>query len=434
MKRTVLILTILIAAIAITVGADTDWRSRVGLEKKLWNSGLVDAFGRVRISDPHAIFDSKLLHNKDTLFWDEAITNGSGNATSTHDTTLAAVDMYAEASDTIIRQSRTHWAYEAGHGQLILASGVLDTAGGGTGVVARIGSFTAVNGLFFELSTDTMRVVIRRDAVDTKFDQEDWNIDNMLGGGGKTNPSGFTLDPSMAQVYSISYGWLGVSSAWFGYIVDGRWVSVHRFDHANTQRWTYTSTPNLPVRYEIAVAAGGADAKMRHICSSVLTEGGGEEGGVVMADYTFPTPVAASVADTIYAVMAIKLRDDHLDANVSLEEVSILMESATSGAWMVLVNPKVWGTFAFTDISLAAVAVAKGATANTITSGSWDIMAAVGFVASSVQSKGDIKHGLASELRLGSTIAGVPDTLVLAVQSISNTAVVQGSMTWREAH
>ena len=40
--------------------------------------------------------------------------------------------------------------------------------------------------------------------------------------------------------------------------------------------------------------------------------------------------------------------------------------------------------------------------------------------------------GLKNALKLGSTIAGVADRIVLCVRSLSATADIQGSLTWRE--
>lgn len=50
-----------------------------------------DAFGRSRVSEPETLFDSKLLTDKLPLFWDESVTDVSGNATSTHSTANATL-------------------------------------------------------------------------------------------------------------------------------------------------------------------------------------------------------------------------------------------------------------------------------------------------------------------------------------------------------
>lgn len=40
---------------------------------QLGDSASIDAFGRLRVSNPHTIFDSKMVADKQNLFFDEAI-------------------------------------------------------------------------------------------------------------------------------------------------------------------------------------------------------------------------------------------------------------------------------------------------------------------------------------------------------------------------
>ncbi len=71
-----------------------------------FHESAVDAFGRLRVSNPVTLFDSKLLYDKAPLFWDESETDVSGNAASTHVAADSLVTMHVEAGDTIIRQTR----------------------------------------------------------------------------------------------------------------------------------------------------------------------------------------------------------------------------------------------------------------------------------------------------------------------------------------
>jgi len=193
----------------------------------LADSQATDPFGRIRVSNPHTIFDSKQLYDKNPLFWSESTTNASGNALSSHSTTDASVSMYVEAGDTIIRQTKTHWNYQPAKGQLAFITGVITA--GGTGVKARIGLFTATDGLFFEMSGTTMGVVRRKASADTRIAQADWNLDTMDGNG----ESGVTLDFSKAQIFVIDFEWLGVGRVRMGVVIDGVVYYVHEFVHAN---------------------------------------------------------------------------------------------------------------------------------------------------------------------------------------------------------
>lgn len=50
----------------------------------------IDAFDRLRTSEPFTIFDSKQLHDKQPLFWDESV---GGSATSAHSPANAATQI-----------------------------------------------------------------------------------------------------------------------------------------------------------------------------------------------------------------------------------------------------------------------------------------------------------------------------------------------------
>ena len=383
----------------------------------------LDAFARQRVSQPVTLFDSKLLYDKSPLFWDESITNGSGNATSTWGN--SSVTMHVEAGDTIIRQSKQWMNYQPGKSQLISMTGVLAN---GSGVVSRMGSFQADNGLFLQSDDGVVSFVVRNSGVDTVIPQSEWNVDKFDGSG----PSGITIDFTKAQIFSVDYEWLGVGKIRFGFFLDGLpWIG-HAITNINELVAPYIRTPNLPVRYEVSSEAGGDTAEMVHICSSVVTEGSSPPNGVVRTFTTGGTHLDADVADTIYALIGIRLKSDHLDTTIWDEAINIMNEQAQDFEWMLLLNPTVAGTFTFNDVPNSAMQVAYGVTANTITQGSWDVIFSSGFMKNSQQGGFPVSTTVDTALRIGSKIDGTPDTLVLAVRPLASSADIQGSITVRE--
>ena len=109
-----------------------------------------------------------------------------------------------------------------------------------------------------------------------------------------TGPSGETLDLSKSQILLIDMEWLGVGKVRVGFVIDGIVYYVHEFLHANRDlAGVYMSTANLPVRYEIEnIAAAASATDLVQICSSVISEGGFEEGRGV----PFSAGLAAGVA------------------------------------------------------------------------------------------------------------------------------------------
>ena len=94
----------------------------------------------------------------------------------------------------------------------------------------------------------------------------------------------------------------------------------------------------------------------------------------------------------------------------------------------VILVPTVAGTLTFANETNSAIMTATGALANTITGGT----KITGGFGASTKDGGTEKGALMNALRLGSTIGGVVDEIVLCVRPLSANANIQGSLTWRE--
>lgn len=285
----------------------------------------------------------------------------------------------------------------------------------------RIGAFDANNGVFFELSGSTLNVGIRKGASDTKVAQDSWNIDKLDG----TGVSGLTLDISKAQIFVVDYEWLGVGRVRFGFVINGNIYYCHQSLHANIATSVYMSTPNLPVRYEI-VSTGGVGS-LQQICCSVMSEGGLEPLGILRSTSTDFTHLNADNAGTFYACLGVRLRSTRLDATVIPINFSAFCVTTDAYQWILSMNPTVAGTFNYSDLTNSVCQVAKGVTANTISD--LGVILSQGFSGISDRS---VSANLTNALRIGSTIAGVSDTLVLSFQPLSASADIFASLVWRE--
>lgn len=382
------------------------------------DQSIRDAFGRVRVSNPFTLLDSKQLYDKQPLFFDEAITNTSGNASSTHSPINACTTMYVEPGDKVTRQSFMRLNYQPGKSQMALLTGVLGEPA--IGVTSRIGIFDDSNGLFFQQSNGMLAVVIRKNGVDTIVPQTHWNTNKL----DRESSTDIDIDPSKCQIFAIDMEWLGVGTARFSFIIDGAVHYVHKAHHANSVTSVYMSTPNLPVRYEIESTTG--TGSMDHICCSVASEGGLDPNGVTRS---LSSPkVDANAIGTAYAVLGLRLKDTHVGATVIPRGVSMFCSTNDSFQWQLLFNPTVAGTFTYADVSAESCCQsAAGATENTVTGGT---QIAGGYAAS----QQPLTSVVESALRLGSSIDGTLDTIVLAVSPMSVSADIYGSIDWQELH
>lgn len=400
--------------------------------------GLIDAFGRSRVSNPETIFDSKLLSsNKAPLLWDEALETGSGITSTTPTIQKPYMDIASTAltAGKFTRQSFRRLNYQPGKSQLILMTGVLRLSGGGVGVQRRIGYFDDNDGAFFEDNAGMMRLVLRCNdsgtPVDLPVDQDVWNIDKFNGKG----PSRITADWTKAQIFVIDFQWLSIGRIRFGLEIDGVLYYAHKFNKANAATVPWASTPNLPLRYQMITTSASPVSVMRVICAAVISEGGQNETGIVHRKSTEGAAVTTAVENTLYAVVGVRLKSTHIGAAIKFLGASVQVQtSAELIEWVAVFNPTVAGTFTYSDQDNSAVQTALGATANTVTGGH---EIGGGYVESGGggSAKGSDDGLVSNAIMLGAAIDGTVDEVVLCVRPIGgvSAANVEGALVWRES-
>lgn len=398
------------------------------------DSPAIDAFDRLRTSEPLTLFDSKQLYDKQPLFWDE-VTNGT--ATSVHSTTNASTTMSVSANnDFVIRQTKRRFNYQPGKSQSILCTLTLGATT--ANVTKRVGLFNSntttpfasnYDGYYLEDNGSNVGLVISKNGTPNRVEQGSWNQDNFDG----TGPSGINLDWTKSQIFFIDYEWLGVGRVRMGFVIDGILYYAHHFNHANSVTSVYCSTPNHSLRYEIR--STGGSASMQHICSSVSSEGGSEDNGIVRSINTNGTHLDANTENTLYALIGVRLKTTHLDTVVKILNIASQIHTTSDRLlWEIRFNPTVAGTFTYSDVTNSSLQRALGATTNTVTSGT---IIDSGFVESGGAfsgGAGSTSRGINNALKLGSNIDGTRDTIILCVKPIagSTDVDVEGSITIRE--
>lgn len=397
------------------------------------DSPNLDAYGRLRVAEPFTIFDSKQIHDKQPLFWDE--TTGLADITSAHSTDTASTVITYDGGvtgGTFTRQTFMRFSYQPGKSQQIMMTGILDRSGGGAGIQRPLGYFDDDNGLFFTDNEGTIQVVRRTSVTGTPVDnavaQASWNVDVMDG----TGPSGVTMDWTKTQQFVIDFEWLSAGRVRMGLRVGGEIHYVHEFLSANVLDKVYMSTPNLPLRYQMIAAGSSTASTMECICGTVISEGGVTNLGVLRYKSTAGTHVDATTENTLYAVVGVRLKSTHLDAQVKLVSMSMVEHTGDKDfEWILMFNPTVAGTFTYANETNSAVQTATGATANTVTGG----VSMGGGHGSSAQKGGESNAAtIENAIRLGAAIDGTVDEIVLCARPIGGSSAIdiEGSLTWRE--
>ena len=372
----------------------------------------VDAFGRVRVSQPYTLFDSQNRYTVDTQY-DTAVT---GTGTTTYQVNQSAVDMTVTAggAGSVIRQTYRSFPYQPGKGLLMLATFCMDGSMS-LNLTQRVGYFNEANGVFFQRIDGTNSFVLRSSVTGSvsnarTVNQSSWNGDKLDG----TGASGITLDSAKSQILWMDFEWLGVGSVRCGFIINGEYIVCHTFTNANEITTTYMTTAILPLRYEI-VSTTGVAATLKQICSSVMSEGGYD---AQSANYTASrTTQLNNFGVTFVPLMSIRLAPGRSGAVVLVKQAQALPTVIQNYEVVLLKGATLTGPSWTTSVSTN---VQFDQTATALTGG---IVVSQDYVTSTSQgrSAARIDAGYNWDLQLGSTIAGVSDIYTLAIRTLDAT-------------
>lgn len=295
-----------------------------------FGGSAADAFGRARVSEPQTLGDYKHTYKNLNDFNDVA-TSGGG-VTYTDNDASATLTTNTTATSRIIHQTKRYHHYLPGKSQMILSSFCFNS--NDVSCKKRVGYYDDKNGVFFERQTAangvvTLKFIIRSYVtgapVDLEVPQTSWNIDKCDG-----TKSDFTIDTTKTQLFFADFQWLGVGRVRCGFVHDGKIIIAHQFMHSNNIASVYWSNPNLPVRSEVLNTAINSTATMRHICSTVMSEGGYIEAGTDFEVQNTATVATILPGGTWTPVLAVRLKNtfNNYDNRVlfSPENVSIIAD------------------------------------------------------------------------------------------------------------
>lgn len=387
-------------------------------------SPAYDAFGRLRVSNPLTIFDSKNIMSKNNLF-DEALT-GSGTVSYSANKSTVNLNVTTASGDKVIRQSKRVMSYQPGKSLLNLNTFVMNTQE--ENLSQRVGMFDANNGIFFE-DTGAIYRFVRRTYVtgspaDTYANQGSWNGDNLDG----TGPSGYDLNFDKATIMFMDYEWLGMGAVRCGFVVDGKFIVAHTFYNANSLDTVYMQTLNLPIRYEIETTGTitGA-AVLQQVCSTVLIEGGYAPEGIrkMIGTSQINVGVNLTTANTYYNIATIRIKSGRPYAVIVPSGLDVLNISNNDFEFGLFFNATPSSAFSYTsyddnvEYDLTTVDLTSTGT-----------RVAGGYLGGKTAPFTLPSDFVPFAYQLGQTIGGTSDTLTLGVRSGSANGDVSGLIKW----
>jgi hypothetical protein len=274
--------------------------------------------------------------------------------------------------------------------------------------------------VFFQQNDSALAFVLRSNSIPTPgtpsdartVTQANWNGDKLDG----TGVSGYTLDPTKAQILWMDFEWLGVGSVRCGFIINGEYIVCHTFNNANDIASVYMTTAILPVRYEITNVAGtGSSSSLKQICSTVISEGGYEQyspGHVARR-----TTALATIGTTFLPLVSIRLSSSALGAVVLPQRVQVLPTASQNYEVALVKNPTLTGaswvsvpTDSNVQYDVSATAVTGGTIVQT------DYVTSSGSGGNNPLAD---PAGYNWDLQLGASLAGTSDIYTVQIRTVS---------------
>lgn len=408
------------------------------------NNQNLDAFYRLRISNPQTIFDSKQIHDNQPLFWDDQEVSGTGTS-STYSKPYARtrIGVTNVTAGKRIRQTFRRFDYQPGKSQLVIETFVMSACTGDSYI--EVGQHDDNNGIFMKKDVNGVYVGIRSSVTGSPVDNlvhqntaiystdatSTWNIDKMDG----TGASGLTIDWTKNVIFFFDYEWLGVGTVALGVFINRKPYYIHYFNHSNLTEQVYMSTPNNPLRYLVSNGGTGNAATLDHICSTVITEGGRQETGIKKGIVRDALAVGLTTGNNtnLYPLIGIRLKTANLGSLIEVLHAHIMATSTADYAWQIVLNPTVAGTApTWIGKTNSGIEYCFPTGSTTLTDNTGEVLDC-GLGSDSNQSKGGTETNTQSDLKLGAKIDGTPDEIYLAVRSIAaGIEVYYATLTFKE--
>lgn len=398
-------------------------------EVTIADSANLDAFSRLRVSQPTAVFDAQLTYDlQPTIF--EQITAETGAAITYDATNRQALMTFAgtPTGGKAYMQTFEHFRYQPLKSQLVAVT--FNFREQVANVLKFAGYSDRINGIEFQNNgtTNQFAILSGSDTGNQVVTQANWNLDKLDG----TGKSGITFDIANTQILIIDFQALYVGRVRLGFDLDGVIVYCHEFLHANHVEAPYIQSANLPIICGM-ICTGTVSSTMNYVCSAIASEGGQE----LTSSYDFVQDagvVAGNNTPTHLMTIRPRLTFNGIENRVRFGFISvdILVTGNSPVQWYLAIgqsltlpifNP-VNETYSASEFDVTGVL-----------SGTPEIIIKSGFVGASNQVKGALSTNISTRFPISLNAAGEHRTLgqlTLYVKGIGGNSQTYGNINWIE--
>lgn len=385
-----------------------------------------DSFNRIKVAPPHLLFDASFQYSlQDEVFIFEQLIGG----TVTHNPTRAvAVLTCTSTTGSKARfRTRNYFPYSPAFTNTLIGS--FNFHGIVPNVHKRLGLYDDQDGFFIQTNagTATVQLGIRSSIGGTTtnnlVDQSFWNIDKMDG----TGPSGVTLDWTKQQILFLQFQWLGTGRATFGFVIDGKTIRVHTFDHANKLTSLYSRTGTLPIFAEVTNDGSILGSYMEFTCCSLVANGAVSQHGHLHSISSGTIPKALTTAGTSIPIISLRKAPGFTKIPVQILDMEAFCTSNDDFLVQIVHKPVLNGAV-WTNITHSVCQKDTSATSYT-----------GGHIIAEFYLKGNLQPSVSLEsiarfwdLTLGNDFAGDSEIFSLVATALTANATLYGTISYKE--
>jgi hypothetical protein len=361
-------------------------------------------FGHARVAAPYTLADVIHTYGLDTEIW--GVLDAGGATTNLVDEAAVFLSPPSDGGTHVI-MTHDRYRYQAGKAQLVLQTGMFPSAADAG--VTRLGYFDEDDGLFWQRDSRGLGFV-RRTSTDGGVPVDHWTAVD----------AGPSYAPQNGNIYEMRMAWLGVHEV-DGYL-NGEKVFRENFDGRLAA--VYMKTAFLPLRAEVS---GGA--RMKHVCSSVQSEGGSAPTsyGFVAPSLEKPVPAASGFLPIMSIRPAALINGLPNHAQIIPTTINCASDGKRIRVRLRLNAVLTGASWALAD---AKAGVEVDTSATSFTNGSQVCGFAVGDNSATENELGHVFGELKRKLR--TRAFGAADTLTVVASAVSGTSTVSCSIEWQE--
>jgi len=388
----------------------------------------LDAFSRLRTSNPTTLFESSFLYDLQPLIFEQIVAGGASIAYNGA-ASMAELTTAGASGSSAAMQSFRFVRYQPGKSQLAKITFVM-----GPVVANRVTQFGLYDSLldsgFLFQRTGAALAMVRRSttsAGNLSVAQADWNLDRLDG----TGPSGIVYDSTKATILIMDLQWLGVGRVRIGFDVNGILYYAHQFLNANSLTLVYMTSANLPIGYEIEnTGVAGGTTTMDCICAQVASEGGFEdERGLKFSASNGVTTINVSTRRPVLSArLAANLNSQPYYGQVVFENIDVY----SAGMFVeIVLNGTLTGA-AFAAVDATNSGVERDVAATAISGGIVLDSFYIGTGGGAKRQSASV--GLLGKIPFAKNIAGVSDIISVVCTSLGGATATAASLSWREIY